>query len=342
MAMRTGISWCDSTANLWIGCTKVSGACDHCYAEDMMGTEGSRYKRVQWGPRGPRLFCKAGWADLRTWQRRAARNGGVDPELGRRRIVFINSLSDFFDNHRSVIWRPTAWELFRECTHLIIILVTKRPQLIKRELPPFWDEIAHRIVILTTVEDQANANWRLTELFEPFRRGVTEPLVLGVSIEPQLGPINLKNIHSPRSRVAPDVHGWSAIWRNNGLGRPWLRWVICGGESGKLARPSHPDWFRALRDDCAAYGIDFHLKQWGEWAPHTPVAGGDLGGDVRRGHVTIVHPSGSSDVEVYEATGGRNTEPGSRYMARVGKAKAGRMLDGRVHDDIPELMLRAA
>ncbi len=32
MGPVTGIEWCDHTHNPWIGCTKVSPACDHCYA----------------------------------------------------------------------------------------------------------------------------------------------------------------------------------------------------------------------------------------------------------------------------------------------------------------------
>lgn len=107
---------------------------------------------------------------------------------------------------------------------------------------------------------------------------------------------------------------------------PTLDWIIAGGERGP--RPPHPDWFRSVRDHCAAAGVPFLFKQWGDWAPHRPVAGGDLGGDVRAGRVRFVHPTGQSDVEISEATGGRSTIAGSRYMARIGKRNAGRLLDG--------------
>lgn len=43
-----------------------------------------------------------------------------------------------------------------------------------------------------------------------------------------------------------------------------------------------------------------------------------------------------SDVEIFEASGGRNTEPGTTYMARIGKARAGRRLDGVEHNAMPE------
>jgi protein gp37 len=47
MAENTKIEWADHTFNPWIGCTKVSPACDNCYAEAMMG---HRYGRANWGP----------------------------------------------------------------------------------------------------------------------------------------------------------------------------------------------------------------------------------------------------------------------------------------------------
>ena len=80
---------------------------------------------------------------------------------------------------------------------------------------------------------------------------------------------------------------------------PWslLDWVICGGESGPKARPMHPDWARELRDDCIAAGVPYFFKQWGEWAPS-------------------------------RAAGG---------MFRFGKKRAGRKLDGREWNEMPEV-----
>ena len=41
--------------------------------------------------------------------------------------------------------------------------------------------------------------------------------------------------------------------------------VILGGETGPGARPMHPDWVRSVRDQCAAAGVQFFFKQWGEF-----------------------------------------------------------------------------
>lgn len=53
-------------------------------------------------------------------------------------------------------------------------------------------------------------------------------------------------------------------------------WVITGGETDQgahKARPTHPDWFRSLRDQCEAAGVPFHHKQNGEWVSVSEVAG---------------------------------------------------------------------
>jgi protein gp37 len=92
-------------------------------------------------------------------------------------------------------------------------------------------------------------------------------------------------------------------------------WVICGGESGPNARPSHPDWFRGLRDQCEAARVPFHFKQWGEWAGLC-----DCNADLS----TFV----KSDFHAFE-------EEVTVY--RIGKAKTGRFLDQIVHDAFPEV-----
>lgn len=301
MAEQTGISWADSTANLWIGCQKVSAACDHCYAEDLMGTEGSRLKQVEWGPTGTRRFCKQGWADVKRWQRRADAHGGLEPELGRRRRVFVNSLSDFFDNHRSVIWRGDAWHLIRRSPSVIFMLVTKRPQLISRVLPPFWDEIAERVWLLTTAEDQEWADRRIPSLLTS-TEGKAPAAVYGVSCEPLLGAIDLHQ-----------------DWLNGRFdGR--LGWVIVGGESGRNARCPDPYAVRNLRDQCDAAAVPFHFKQWGEWGPVSGTREGD--------RVFMI-----DDPE-------RPDPPGffrrSITMRRVGKSATGHMLDGRAIQEIPD------
>lgn len=291
MAAETKISWADSTVNFWIGCTKISPACDHCYAETL---NANRLRRTTWGPHGERAYIAAGWKDARKFQRAAAANGGVDPELGRRRRVFVNSLSDFFDNHRSIIWRDAAWQLMLECPFVDFILLTKRPENILKMLPPRWGSGWPNVWIGTTVEDQRRADHRVPALLK------VPAVVRFLSCEPLLGPVNLSDAAWSDDTVPLDAT---------------LDWIIAGGESGKDARPSHPDWFRALRDFSQRYLVAFHFKQWGEWAPaDSPATSGDI---------ILSHPAdGFVRVGV--------------TMRRLGVRKTGNTLDGHQHLAFPQ------
>lgn len=101
-----------------------------------------------------------------------------------------------------------------------------------------------------------------------------------------------------------------------------------GGESGRHARPMHPDWARDLRDQCVDTGVPFFFKQWGEWAPGNDCAGGDLYGLDRSGI-----KSGMFTYNGDWCGGGPN--PFRQTMDRVGKAAAGRILDGQTWDQVP-------
>lgn len=88
--------------------------------------------------------------------------------------------------------------------------------------------------------------------------------------------------------------------------RPWLnevQWVIVGGESGQGARQMQPDWVWDIRNHCIAANVPFFFKQWGEWI------------HLEKGIVNDSSPPAK----------------------RVGKKAAGRELDGRTWDEIPDV-----
>jgi hypothetical protein len=107
---------------------------------------------------------------------------------------------------------------------------------------------------------------------------------------------------------------------------PLLHWIIAGGESGPKARPAHPDWFRAVRDQCAAAGVPFFFKQWGEWGPAQP---NDIWLQGR-----WIHRSGSTFSRV--AGEPFRPVPTAAHMINRGKKAAGRLLDGQEHNGRPE------
>jgi protein gp37 len=294
MSATTNIEWCDSTFNPWIGCTKVSPACDHCYAER---STPARTMAVHWGPHAERhRTAPATWRQPERWN---AQGAEFRAKHGRRQRVFCASLADVFDNQVPDVWRAELFELIRVTPQLDWLLLTKRPQNIARMVHAHGAiagngtrYLPENVWLGTTCEDQKRADFNVPALLAT--REQLGARVLFVSVEPMLEAIDL----------VPFIHC--------DVGNT-LDWVICGGESGPQARPMHPDWARSLRDQCAAAGVPFLFKQWGEWIDHDQPGVDMLG----------------------TATSPLHTFDRSHVSVRLGKRLAGRQLDGRTHDGFP-------
>jgi protein gp37 len=157
-----------------------------------------------------------------------------------------------------------------------------------------------------TWKDQATANERIPLLLQ------TPAAVRWVSAEPLLGQVDIGkwlpcSMHLMGCRCAG----------------PSLDWVVVGGESGLKARPMHPDWVRSLREQCQTAGIPFLFKQWGEWAPQDAF-------DYENG--PSLYWRTYRDGNWTEISGA----PDGNEVARCGKRRAGRLLDGVQHDGYPE------
>jgi len=324
MAENSKIEWTDHTFNPWIGCTAVSPACDHCYAESMMDT---RLGRVEWGPHGERKRTSEGyWKAPHRWNRIAA-------DQGVRFRVFCASLADVFDNHRSIEpqWRRDLWTMIEATPNLDWLLLTKRPQNVSKFVLNRWMEegFPDNVWLGISVENQEEADRRI-----PVLLSLPVPTTF-LSMEPLLGPVEIPRYvllprtvrgdwpigHDTVARaglhcVRRNTHGARSVLAENGT---WLgikphecedvdvSWIIAGGESGPHARPSNPQWFRDLRDQCQRADIPFLFKQWGEWVSVSEVEG-------RGEHFQF--PDGCT-------------------VRRTGKKAAGRELDGRTWDEVP-------
>lgn len=323
MAENTNISWATHTWNPWVGCDKVSPACDHCYAEAWAKRAGSP---ELWA--GDRRRTKT-WGDPPRYNKAALASG-------RRDSIFACSLADWFDNHPDVApIRADAWIVVRANQAVDWYLVTKRIPNVLKMLPPDCSKENYRhVVIIITVVNQEEADRdipRLVALKSKFPW-----LRVGLSIEPMLGPIDLEY---PKT-LWPDGPPMCCDGRECGcMGRPieppliWkLDWVIVGGESGGHARPISPAWVRSVRDVCAGADVPFHFKQWGEFAP------GEIAGDFlkpTRGYTGKSYWDGRWN-DVYSAPEGHVDDEPEVY--RIGVTKAGRTLDGCIHDDGPPLV----
>jgi len=120
-----------------------------------------------------------------------------------------------------------------------------------------------------------------------------------------------------------------------------IHWVIVGGESGRNARPMHPDWARDLRDQCSAAGVAFFFKQWGEWAPNIGAVDGWTINDnpeiSRFDHREWEDGAWSETFRPMWCDFSDGNYDEEQCVSRIGKKAAGRLLDGVEHNGMPEL-----
>lgn len=233
VAEATAIEWTDATVNFWWGCSKVSLGCEHCYAEAWAKRAGEQV----FGVGVPRRKVKSAWATLRKLHHEAAK---FEQAHGRRRRVFLQSMSDLFDKEVPEEWFDEAWGGVTFAHACDIQIVTKRVSYVEKRLEGReWPQHAGLIISVVNQDEADRDIPRLIDL--KARLGIPW---IGLSMEPLLGAVVLR----------PE---WLAA----------LDWVIVGGESGPHARLMHPDWVISLRDQCEAAGVPFLFKQWGEWLP---------------------------------------------------------------------------
>lgn len=273
--------------------------------------------------------------------KRAARMRAYLPAAGVRERVAL-AAADLLNEHTDVRLRPQNYfERDNGFDHVVM----------PWPLPNVW--------LGVSAEDQRRADERIPDLL------ATPAAVRFVSAEPLLGPIDFKR-WAPTGRWGKNPSGvrtwfpsyymtkcehcgwigsselcgsdsfgddsdiYCAVCHNTIAGddAPALDWIIVGGESGPGARPMHPQWARAIRDQCAAAGTAFFFKQWGEWAPSTPEA---ACGNPRSGWRCLAgHPHVAKREELYP-------EAGAAFIEHMGKKRAGRTLDGIEHNAMPEL-----
>ncbi|WP_128292043.1 phage Gp37/Gp68 family protein [Afifella aestuarii] len=304
MSADTKIEWCDATWSPWLGCTKIAPACDHCYAASWAKRTGS--PELWAGER--RRTSTDYWKRPLKWNREAEK-------AGTRKSVFP-SLCDPFDNQVPNEWRRDFFDLIEATPHLLWLLLTKRPQNILRMVPLDWlHSWPENVWPGTTVEDRKRAGRNLWELAQVHSR------VRFMSAEPLLEGFDLTAIENPHGETFNALTGFV----NDDIG--WVQaidWVICGGESGPNARPMHPDWARDLRDQCAEHRVPFFFKQHGEWigVPDLRHLPGGSGPGI-----------GAFDHCEYDQ---------EHEAVRIGKARAGRLLDGVEHSAVPDVLARAA
>ena len=376
MADHSLIEWTDATWQPITGCSVVSPGCTNCYAMKLAGT---RLKHHE-SRKGLTRDSKAG----PVWTGEVRLNEQwLDQPLRwkRSRKIFVCAHGDLFAENVPDEWIDRVFAVMALATQHTFQVLTKRADRMRqyvtslhnsRALAPIvfdliksWELEPRKMTLARTLpnvwlgvsaEDQKRADERIPDLL------ATPAAVRFVSAEPLLGPLHLDDFCDGHKFVDwlrgnwwhDDPDGPGAISR----GHERLDWVIVGGESGPGSRPMHPAWVRSLRDQCAAAGTAFFMKQWGEWAPICSMADGQSDSyfapppardpeAVRRCKVAqcVLHADGERfDLDAYS----RHVSPGSSrrifesgsssmLMFSIGKTAAGRQLDGVEYSAMPEV-----
>lgn len=368
MADKTKIEWTEATwnpiraRNLETGgvghfCVHASPGCQNCYSEAFQPRFGNPVRFAAQDAAKVEVFLdeKALTQPLR-WQK--------------PRHIFVCSMTDLFGEFVSDEMIDRVFAVMALCPQHTFQVLTKRSARMREYVTANrWQNIMDEqydlqasgltgdgppgeawplpnVWLGVSVEDQRRADERVPDLL------ATPAAVRWLSCEPLLGPVDLTNIAYDgvtETNALSGVHLFSDVSQGTRLD-----WIVVGGESGRNARPMHPDWARSLRDQCAAAasssaavgqqkGVPYFFKQWGEWGPDTG-PDGDLdrdglprdrvmegagpcrvfvGGDWRE------YPSGYA-VPIELCTGH------GEFVYRLGKRRNGRQLDGAEHNAMPE------
>jgi len=293
---KTRIEWSDMSWPVVTGCSHAgSPGCDMCYAARMAAT------RLKHHPRYKGLAVVEN--SRARWTGEVRLNDVLDQPLHWRkpRRVFVASMGDLFHPDVYPSFICGVWQVMRECPQHTFQILTKRPGQMLRLIKTYIAdhelgiEPLPNVWLGVSVENQAAADERRDHLER------CPAAVKFVSYEPALGPV--------------DWAGWEFVSQ-----------IISGGESGPGARPSHPDWHRATRDFCQENGIAYFFKAWGAWGRRK-----EAGITLNDGPFGF-WDDGTPGCNEWMA-GGFSTC--GEHMVRVGKKRAGHLLDGRTWQEFP-------
>ena len=280
--MANPIGWCDKTWNPVTGCSPVSEGCQNCYAERMAKRLKGRYGYPADDPFKVTLHPDRLDQPLK-WQK---------PQR-----IFVCSMSDLFHDDVPFEFIDQVFSRMALSQRHTFLLMTKPPERMLEYLTGEREEtsgarvmacllalersiqaiasnpdttLGDDIIVMggggfaewplshvhigVTAENQERANERIPILLN------TPAAVRFVSVEPMLGPVDVKPWIGAYPASRQQCKSVSEACPNEHCSCPSLDWVICGPENGPGARPMNPDWARSLRDQCEAAGVPFYFK----------------------------------------------------------------------------------
>lgn len=235
---KTKIPWATRTWNPIEGCLSCSLGCDNCYARRLVqrfaanpafeNADGINPYEAAAKWNGTLAEFPARWQEPMAWRK---------PQR-----VFVGSRSDI------ALWLPgyiaavgdmaNSRMPYNAARHAYLLL-TKRPEMLAAKC----GEVLRHCWLGVTACNQDEADAKIPALLQIPAAGYW------LSVEPMLGPITIDCVHLCQDELCRHAR---------------LSWVVCGGESGKGARPMQPEWARSLRDQCRDAGVPWWIKQWGD------------------------------------------------------------------------------
>lgn len=202
--------------NPWRGCHRCSEGCLHCYIH-----KGDRKRGVQTDDivRTDDFFKPV----------EKKKNGEYKMKAG---TVYLGFSTDFLLEEADP-WRQECWRMMRQRPDCTFLFLTKRIERFSGCIPCDWGDGYENVVVCCTIENQKNADARLS-LFQtlPIRHKciTAQPLLEAVNLERYLDGVEL---------------------------------VVVGGESDANARPLDYDWVLDIRRQCVRKKVPFEFRQCG-------------------------------------------------------------------------------
>ena len=245
MGKVTSIGWANvpgyigGTWNCWQGCHPIGPACEKCY----MYREKKRYGQ------DPSVVVRSKPATF-----------NLPLRTKEPHSWFVCSWSDFFIEEADP-WREEAWDIIRECSQHLFLILTKRPERMDTCLPPDWSNGQPNVWLGVTAENQKRADERIPLLLQ------TPALVRFVSVEPMLGLVKLPENWSYIQPDGFENNGPMTMTFQSFVSDPdaSIDWILIGGESGPGARPMNLDWARSILNQCREAQVKAYVKQLGGW-----------------------------------------------------------------------------
>ncbi|HET9656567.1 MAG TPA: DUF5131 family protein [Kineosporiaceae bacterium] len=353
----TGIDYVTRSWPVVEGCNRVSPGCDNCWAESLIGT------RLKHLPLYDGLTAGGRWTGVvRTVPSRV-----LEPLTWHTpEIVFVAPRGDLFHPAVPADFLARVFAVMAMSPRQTFLLLTKRPARARKVLSSdqFWWEVGEHglgiAVARTRGQHRASGPMQLTANSTP--GGPWEcvhPLGnvwVGVSIEdqdharradelrrvpaahrwvsaePLLGPVDLSPWLAEECGECqgsgdfvdgPTCHVCLGAGRRDGID-----WVVAGGETGRGARPMHPDWVRSLRDQCEEAAVPFMFKQWGSWGSRDDCPAVAATG-------VWLYPDGSRTTGALSSPALARQVGEPAAMFPMPKKLSGRRIDGTVHTVMP-------